>query len=223
MAVPLTKENKRAPVLRVRTTAGTAEALRVHFFRHNLRVLALAVGTLMASAAAWVLLYLVCWWLLVLGLAVIAPDRDEIPRGYGAVFATVAICATVYAWIDQRLTPNVRLRDKKNFLEVIVDILLVVPNMTLSIVGTLRAWQHLRPPELEQAAALLHRLAEERRVPMSGVRQQIPDPDTAMRVIFALQLGEIVEVHRDESEFSLRLNALRPDSLRFARGEVANA
>ncbi len=133
------------------------------------------------------------------------------------VFGAVALSALAYAWVDQWLTPNTRPRAEMRLGGVIADFFLAVPRMTLSVGGTLRAWQRLSAGELKQAAALVHRLAEEKRVPMSGVRVEIPDPDAAMRVLFALQLAEIVEVHRNENEFWLRLNALRPKSLRAGR------
>jgi hypothetical protein len=94
--------------------------------------------------------------------------------------------------------------------------------MTLSVGGTLGAWQRLDDEELLQAALLLHRLAEEKRVPMSGVRLEIPDPETAMRILFALQLTEIIDVRRDENEFWLKLNSLRPAALRLGREDLAN-
>jgi hypothetical protein len=150
-------------------------------------------------------------------MTVVAPDRDRIPPGFPMVFGAVALSALAYAWVDQWLNPNARPRDELRLGEVIADFILAVPRMTLSVGGTLRAWQHLSGSELRQAAALLHWLAEEKRVPMSGVRLEIPDPETAMRVLFALQLTEIVEVHRNENEFWLRLNALRPKSLRAGR------
>jgi hypothetical protein len=223
MTVPLRREDQLVPQLRIRSEQGTARVLRGSFFRHNLRVAALAVGTLVAALAAWALLYFLSGWVVIFMMTVVAPDREGIPHGFPIVFGAVALSAIVYAWVDQWLTPNARPRDEMRIGDVIADFILAVPRMTLSVGGTLRAWQRLSEMELMQAAALVHRLAEEKRVPMSGVRLEIPDPDTAMRVLFALQLTEIVEVHRNENEFWLRLNALRPKSLKAGRGGFAEA
>ena len=217
MTIPLSKEGDPPPVVRVRTEAGTVRVLRGIFFRHNLRVAALAVGTLVAALAAWALLYFLSTWAVIFLMTVVAPDRDRIPPGFPMIFAAVALSAIAYAWVDQWLNPNTRPRDELRIEGVIADFILAVPRMTLAIAGTLRAWQHLSDTELRQAAGLLHWLAEEKRVPMSGVRLEIPDPDAVMRVLFALQLMEIVEVFRNENEFWLRLNALRPKSLRAGR------
>jgi hypothetical protein len=211
------------PTVRVRTPAGTARVLRAHFFRHNWRVALIAVGTLVAAAAAWVLLYLAGYSLLLVALTTFDPEREAPPHGFGVLFAVAAVCALGYAWLDHRLTPSARPSDSKGIWDLVSEIVLVVPNMTLSVGGTLQAWQHLCETELREAAALLHRLAEERRVPMSGVRLQIPDPASAMRVLFALQLTDVIDVQREDNEFWLRLNALRPAALRLGRGEVQEA
>jgi len=211
-----------APTLRVRTPAGTAEILRAHIARHNRRVLALAAATLVAALAAWALLYFVSCWIMVLGFAIVDSPRTRLPHGYWLLYSVTALCAIGYAWIDQRLTPNARPRDNKHFLEIVMEFVLAVPNMTLAVGGTLAAWQRLSDEDLIAAADLLHRLGEEKRVPMSSVRLQIPDPEAAVRILFALQMTEVIDAHRDGNEFWLRLNALRPASLRMApEGQAA--
>ena len=135
----------------------------------------------------------------------------------------VSLCALAYSWLDHRLEPNARPRDKKPIWDLVSEIVLVVPNMTLSVFGTLGAWQSLSKMELSEAALLLHRIAEERRVAMSSVRLQVPDPEAALRVLFALQLTEVIDVHRDRHEMWLRFSALRPAELRFGRDELAEA
>ncbi|MEP6668228.1 MAG: hypothetical protein ABJF10_03695 [Chthoniobacter sp.] len=204
------------PTLRVRTPAGTAEILRSHLGRHNRRVLAFAAATLVAALAAWALLYFVSCWIMVLGFAVYGSPRTRLPHGYWLLYAVTALCAIGYAWIDQRLTPNARPRDNKGLVEVVLEFLLAVPNMTLAVGGTLAAWQSLSDEDLLEAADLLHRLGEEKRVPISSVRLQIPDPEAAVRILFALQMTEVIDAHRDGNEFWLRLNALRPAGLRMA-------
>jgi len=210
-------ENKESPTLRVRSPEGTALVLRAHFARHNLRVLALAAGTLVAALAAWVLLYWVCCWLLVLAIAVFDLPYTRIPPGFRPLFIVTAFCAIGYAWIDQSLTSNAQPRDEKGFGEIASDLILAIPRMTLAAHGTLRAWLRLSDADLLQAAELLHRLWQEKQVPMSGVRLEIPDPASAARILFALQLTQIIDVHRDETEYWLRLNALRPAAFRPAR------
>ena len=212
---------KEAPRLRLRTPEGTAEVLKAHLARHNRRVLLLAAGTLLATLAAWALLYFLCLWLLVFGIAVFGRPDARIPHGFWLLYLVTALCAIGYAWVDQRLTPNTRLSDGKGIGEVIIDFLLAVPRMTLAVGGTLSARQRLTDDELLEAADLLHRLGEERQVPMSGVRLQIPDRHAAVRILFALQMTQVIDTYRDGNEFWLRLNALRPASLRMAHENPA--
>lgn len=214
---------KEPPNIRVRTPAGTAEVLRAHLARHNRRVLLLAAATLVAALAAWVLLYFVSVWILVLGLSVLDLPNMRVPHGFWVLYCVAALCAIGFAWIDQRLTPNARPRDHKGLYEVALEFLLAVPNMTLAVGGTLRAWQSLSDDELLQAGELLHWLGREKRVPLSGVRVQIPDPESAVRILFALQMTQVIDSHRDGNEFWLRLNALRPANLRMAAEDLATS
>ncbi len=209
--------------MRLRTPESTAKVLRAHFARHNVRVVLLAGGTLVASIAAWLLLYFVGTWLLVIGFAVFDVHLTRIPHGFRIVFIVAAICAIVYAWVDRGLTPNERPGDKKRPMEIFSEFVLAIPRMTLSAGGTLAAWQRLDAGDLRQAATLLHRLSEEKRLPISSVPLDIPDPDAMMRILFGLQLTQVIDVFRDGQEFWLRLNALRPAALRMAPQSYADA
>ena len=215
--------NARTPSLRIARPEDTAHFLGKHFARHNRRVLLIAALTLLAAVALWALLYGVCCWLLVLASATLDVSLTRIPRGFGIVFAVAAFCAIAYAWLDRRLTPNEHPTDEKRPGDVVADFLLAIPRVTLAVGGTLAAWQSVSDIDLAQAATLLHRLAEEKRIPMSRVRLDIPDLIAATRILFALQITQIIDVHRDEDEFWLKLNALRPAALGLGRGGYADA
>jgi hypothetical protein len=211
------------PRLRLRSPSGTARTLRAHFHRHNRRVLLLAAGTILAAAALWVIFYGICCWLFVIASAVVDHPRTAIPRGFSILFVVAALCAVFYAWIDRRLTPNEQPRDEKRLGEVFSDFILAVPRMTLAVGGTLAAWQRLSDADLAQAAAFLHRLAEAKRMPMSGLRLEIPEPSAALRILFALQITQIIDLQREGQEFWLKLNPLRPAALRLIREPYADA
>jgi hypothetical protein len=210
------------PGIRIRTPAGTAKILRRHFAGHNRQVVFLALATLIAALAAWGLLYFICIWLFSLAIAVFDLPYERIPDRFWILFLIAALCGIGLAWLDHRLNPNTRPRDKKHPFEVVQEFLLAVPNMTLAVGGTLRAWQSLSPAELLAAAELLHRLSRENRIPVSGIGVDIPDADAAVRILFALQLTQVIDAHRDGNEFWLRLNALRPASLRMNREQPAS-
>jgi hypothetical protein len=197
--------------------------LQAHLAQHNGRVLLLAVATLVAALAAWGLLYFVSIWILVLAMAALDVSNAHIPHRFWILYLVAALCGIFAAWLDNRLTPHARPSDQKSYWEVFLEFLLAVPKMTLAVAGTLAAWQKLSDEELLEAAELLHRLGEEKRVPMSGVRLQISDPEAAVRILFALQMTQVIDTHRDGNEFWLRLNALRPASLRMGLEGAAAA
>jgi len=60
-------------------------------------------------------------------------------------------------------------------------------------------------------------------LPMSGVRLEIPDPAAATRILFALQIAQIIDSQREGQEFWLKLNPLRPAALRLTRASYADA
>lgn len=211
------------PGIRIRTPAGTAKILRAHFVRHNCQVVLLAIATLIAALAAWALLYILCNWLISLAIAIFDLPYERVPDRFRILFLVAAVCGIALAWLDYRLNPNARPRDKKNLFEVLQEFLLAVPNMTLAVGGTLRAWQSLSDAELLGAAELLHRLGREKRIRVSSVGVDIPDADAAVRILFALQMIQVIDTHRDGNEFWLRLNALRPSDLRMSRGESASS
>lgn len=215
--------SKEPPSLRLRSPEGTARLLRAHLARHNRHVLLLAAGTLLAAAGCWAILYFVSCWLLLLGFSVLDYPDTHIPPGFGLVFAVAAFCAIAYAWIDQRLTSNAHPRDDKKFGEYLSDFLLAIPHLTLACGGTLRAWLRLSDAELLQAAELLHRLGREKRVPISSVRVEVPNAASAVRVLFALQMTQLIELYRKETGYSLKLNTLRPPAFRLRREDYAGA
>ena len=215
--------DRNAPSLRIRTPESTARALREEISQHNLRVVLLAAGTVVMTAALWLLLYFVCTWIVVVALPILDKPQEQMPRGFPILFLVAALCAVVYAWVDRWLTPNERARDKKSAGEIFSELVLAIPRMTLSIGGTLAAWQKLEPSDYLQAAMLLHRIAEEKRVAMSSVRLDILDPTAALRILFALQITQVIDIQRDGQELWLKLNALRPAALRLSPQSLAGA
>ncbi len=183
------------------TLKQTARALRQHFARHNRRVIFLALATLVAALALWLILYLVCCWLILLALAVVDAAHPQVPRGFGIVFTVAALSAMLYAWVDRRLTPNEIPRDDKRLGEILADFALMIPRMTLAVGGTLAASQRLTTAELRQAAALVHRLVAESRVLISSVPLEIPNSTARMKILFALQITKVIDVRRRDREW----------------------
>jgi hypothetical protein len=194
-----------------------ARRLRAHLALHNLRVIALAVLTCAAAIVLWAVLYVIGAWLAVLVLTVAEADPAGVMRAYPVVFGVAALCLVAVAWLDRRLTPNERPVDEKPPDEIAMDFILAIPRTTLAVWSTLTAWQHLSAAEVREAAAFLVRLARERRIPVHSVPLDIPRENARWRILFALQLVQIIDLRRDEREGVIVLNALRPESLRLGK------
>ena len=209
----LSQNPHAAPQLRVVTVEGTARALRREIVRHNRRVALIALFTLAVAAGLWTVLYAVCAWVLMLALIAIGTERSVLPHGFTTLYLTAAACAVGYAWIDRRFTPNDLSRDDKSSGEIASDFLLALPRITLAVPGTLRAWLRLDRADSELAAAFLHRLAHERRVPLHSVPLDIADEPARFRILFALQILAAIDLRRDAHALWITLNPRGPRAL----------
>ncbi|MCE9608770.1 MAG: hypothetical protein K8R23_00940 [Chthoniobacter sp.] len=202
-----------APGPRAATIESTARALRREVATHNRQVLLIAFFTAFVAALLWSLLYAVCEWLTILATTISEQSEFAIPRGFGVIFAFAALCSLIYTWIDNRLHAHALPRDDKNAAAITADFLLALPRITLSIWGTLRAWLWLDSADHTLAAALLHRLQRDRRVPLHSLPVDLPDEPQRFRILLALQIIRTIEMRRDGNESWLTLNSQRPRSI----------
>ena len=206
-----------APAPRVFSVEGTARALGREIARHNLQVAGIALFTLIVAVGLWVVLYAVCCWVVLFFQTAVGTSRVALPHGFTLVFAVAAACSVGYAWLDRRLTPNDVPRDDKSPGEITADFILALPRITLAIWGTLSAAVSLTAHERDEAATFLHRLVRERRIPLHSVPLDITDATARFRILFALQLLEVIDLRRDERELWIRLNSSCPRGLGLPR------
>ena len=203
----------RISELRVFTIESTARALRREIAAHNRRVALISLFTLAVAAGLWTVLYAVCAWMLMLAIIAMGTDRSTLPHGFTLLYLVTAACAIGYAWIDRRFTPNELPRDDKSPGEIVSDFLLALPRITLAVPGTLSAWLRLSSAECAIAAAFLHRLAHERRVPLHSVPLDIAAEPMRFRILFALQMLEAIDLRRDDHALWITLNPRGPRAL----------
>ena len=213
----LSRNISTVPGPRVFTIESTARALRREIARHNIQVAGIALFTFVVAVGLWVVLYAVCSWAVLFFESAVGPSVVALPQGFTLVFLVAAACSVGYAWLDRRLTPNDLPRDDKSPGEITADFILALPRITLAIWGTLSAAVSLTAPELSDAAAFLHRLSRERRIPLHSVPLDIADAHTRFRILFALQLLEVIDLRRDERELWIRLNSSCPRGLGLPR------
>lgn len=200
-----------------------AEALRLHLAEHNRRATIFAGGMLAVSLVLWLVLYFVAHWLTMLFVTVVSEGTAPVPRGVGVVFGAVVASLLAYAWVDRRLRPDERPRDVKPMSEIVADVVLGLPRMTLGAWSTFTARQHLTDADLAQAGEFLARLASTGRVPLSSAGYEMPDSGTRERVLFALQITGVIDVIPGREGTSIYLNAQRPASLGLAASAAPSA
>lgn len=194
-----------------------ARALRTHLAAHNLRVALLAALTLIAAVALWSALHLAADWLALLFVTAVEGTEARLPTTVENAFWFAAAVLLAVAWIDRLWRPDDRPPDHKSISAILWEILLAVPRLTLSVWGTLSAWQHLDARERMEAVALIERLQHERRIRLSSMALEIPNAPRRFKILFALQLVQIIDIRREDRELWVSLNPLRPKSFAFAK------
>lgn len=197
-----------------KTTPDLSRALRAHLAVHNLRVALLTVLTLVAAAAFWYALYLAANWLALLFVTAVKGTEAQLPQGIENVFWIAAAVLLAVAWIDRQLRPDDRARDHRSVAEIVWEIALAIPRLTLSVWGTLSAWLHLDARERSEAVALIERLAQERRLRLTSMPLEIPNAQRRFRILFALQIVQVIDIRREDRELWVALNPLRPPALK---------
>lgn len=168
--------------------------------RHHRHVAGYAVATLMAAIALWAAAYAVAVWLTLFLVTVIQSDNAPLPVGFRTCFVTIALGLLAVAWLDHRANPDKRPRDSKSGLEIAFDFILAIPRVTLAVWGNLSAWQTLQGRELEQAIGLVEGVEARRRLPVQAVPQYLMDEETRDRILFTLQLIQVLEMRREDGE-----------------------
>lgn len=194
-------------------TARLQRVLRAQIALHNFRAALLALLTAIVAAGLWFVLRAIAHWLVLLASSVLRGVDARPVADLDSVFWTAAAGLIALAWFERRLNPDERPKDHKTALEITWDFVLAVPRLTLSIWGTLRAWLRLDDQEIANAVALIERLEDEPRLFLSQLPLEIPDSERRFRILFALQLLQIVDIRREDRELCVRLNPLRPPAL----------
>lgn len=192
--------------------------LRRELVRHNRRALGFFVFTLLAAIAMWVVLYGVTYWLLLLFLSAVKGGDASLPASFPIAFLAVACALLVGAWLDRLVTTNELPRDETTASEIFMDFMLAIPRTTFAVWENLSAWRKLTDREVEQAAALIGQVLEERRVPMHATPLCIPDDRERERIIYTLLLLQILHLHWKGDVAWLRISPLAPARLQLPPG-----
>ena len=184
---------------------GVSKAFRAHFAQHNRQVVWLTVFTLITALLLWMVAYIFLYLITLLVVTALQGTDAQVPRSFFPAFAICGLLLCLLGVISRKIWPAYFLSDKKNPFEIFMDILLAVPRVTLAVWGNFSAYQSLSEYELEEAWYLLQAIARERRFNIQSLPLEIRNPKLRAKVVFALQLAGLVELHRDGDETWLAL------------------
>ncbi len=205
--VKLRKDKRAGPgAARAGAAAQVPPALWRHFAAHNRHVVFLSLAALAGALAFWALLYGFLYWVVLLFSSAAGGLGARMPLLFTKGFVASAVLLCVLVFIAQHVGPRRQLpRDHKRLVEHLADIILMVPRMTLFVWSALSAYQFLNRREMRLAWRLLQRIEEERKVSVSSVPLDIPSPRMQEKILVALQLVELIDVHKGENDLTLRL------------------
>lgn len=187
-----------------------AATVRSELAGHNLRVVLLALLAAVAAGILWGALYGIAYWLTLLFLTAARGVDTPVPADFRVSFFAIAGGLLAYACIDRWLHPDDRPRDTPTTGEIAFDFVLMIPRVTLAVWSTLTAWQPLNRRELERAASFVQQLENERRIRLQSMPIEIPNERARDRILLALQLTRFIDIRREDQEYWVTLNPLRP-------------
>ena len=180
------------------------QLLHLRLQTHNRHVLGYTCLTATGAICLWVAAYGAAWWLTLFVLSSAVGGEARPPAHFTRIFFEVAITSVLLAYVHRLTVSDARARDFKSGGEVVIDLLLAIPRVTLAIWGNFSAWQKLTPAETEQALLLLERL-QAGRLRLLSVPQEIPDETLRDRLLYSLQLIGLIEIRKEDDEHWLKV------------------
>jgi hypothetical protein len=197
------------------TPENTVIILRRHLRMHNLGVLAASGFSLLLSVILWAVIYGIAAWVTFFGATLKDPTVQHLPRGFNEAYAIAAVVFSVIAWLDGRFLPNTAPPDKRWWIDHVRDVILFTPRLTLSIWQNFSALAWLKERDWPELLDLLDHLRIARRLPLSIIPQWIPDERRRLRVLFALQVAQVLDLQRGSGISWLHISSLAPKELRL--------
>jgi hypothetical protein len=180
-------------------------AFRRYLAAHNRHVLTVSAGSLFVVAVVWVLTYFGLYWLILLALTIQNPLEAQPPVSYPVHFIFLATLIVAGVALATWNRPAPRPRDQKDWSEIALDFLLLLPRATVGAVENLGAIQRLNRRELTSAWALLQSFAEQPFLPLTALSLEIPNERMRERIIRALQFSQLIELRERDGEWGLGL------------------
>lgn len=198
------------------TSEETRKRLQERIAAHNHDVFSLTAGNILLATALWGGLCFIAYWLTALGMSVAHGTEAVFPKDFLLYFLLAAAALLSMALLDQKLSSPRRLPpDHRSTGEVLYDVLLAIPRVTIAIPGNLSALLRMSPEEVEAGALLLNMVAREQRIPVYRLPAEIPDAQLREKLILSLLLLELLELYQEENEPWMRLSGKARQTLLF--------
>jgi len=190
---------------------------------HNRAAAWLAVVSFVSGLVFWGLAYFF-FVLILLGLvtAVRGDQGPEIPPWIPGTAFGLAVILLVWGLVDHLRNRYTRLTDRPIIgWHLIRDFLLLPVRLTFGSFSNLGAVRRLDAMELERAWELLLTIQERGKLPVNALGLIEPDEKRRVRLVSALQLCGIIDLHHVEDDWFYTVRSSEEGSLRklLAGGE----
>lgn len=168
------------------------EALRRKIDAHNRLVMLSSICSVFAVAAMWIFLYFAVQWALAMSATVMKGVDAVMPQDFRRTFALFAAGLLGAGWLARRFGFYRRVREDRSAGVVLLEMLLLPARATFAALGNLRNRLRLDEDDLQAATDLLVRIVRAGKLPATAVPVEIPGDSARERVLFALQLLELI-------------------------------
>lgn len=168
------------------------EALRRKIAAHNRLVALSSICSVFAVAAMWVFLYFAVQWALAMSATVVKGVDAVMPGDFRRTFAIFAVALLSAGWLARRFGLYRRLREDRSAGLVMLELLLLPARATFASLSNVRNHIRLSEDDLQAATDLLVRIVRAGKLRATAVPVEIPGDSSRERVLFALQLLELI-------------------------------
>ncbi len=172
------------------------EALRRKIAAHNRLVVLTSICGVLAVAVMWAGLYLVSRWCVVMSATLVDGVEATMPPRFDRAFAVGVLVLLVAGWIARRFGLYQRLREEKGVGFTLIEVCLIPARATFGTISNLQNYLRLGEDDLRAATDFLVRVARAGKLAATAVPVELPDESTRDRVLYALQLLDLIYLRR---------------------------
>lgn len=169
------------------------------------------------SLAAAVLLWNLAYFffvLILLGLTTAALGDVGMPRWIPASALALAIALLAWGLLDAWARRFEPVTDRHIIgWHLFGDFVLLPVRVTLAVWGNLSAMRWLNREEIERAWALLHEIRDRGKAQVSALSLVEPDANRLFRLLTALQLTQLIDLHKGEQDWFYTVRGDQAESL----------